>query len=143
MNSLIHVVVPSTQKEHNKHMFSACLVFILLLSLLCFIQAMRFPPKSYNKDLESAEVRCFLLWIRLKAQTSLQRGKSGGQFLEGLGVVLKLWQSLTLGWVGLGEALCERASLVPSSPALTPPLAPGTARARAAGLGVCQGDGRR
>uniref|UniRef100_A0ABI7ZCA6 PCI domain-containing protein n=1 Tax=Felis catus TaxID=9685 RepID=A0ABI7ZCA6_FELCA len=107
------------------------------------VKAMRFPPKSYNKDLESAEVRCFLLWIRLKAQTSLQRGKSGGQFLEGLGVVLKLWQSLTLGWVGLGEALCERASLVPSSPALTPPLAPGTARARAAGLGVCQGDGRR
>ena len=24
------------------------------------IQAMRFPPKSYNKDLESAEVRRFL-----------------------------------------------------------------------------------
>jgi len=25
------------------------------------VQAMRFPPKSYNKDLESAEVRCVLL----------------------------------------------------------------------------------
>ena len=24
---------------------------------LCVFQAMRFPPKSYNKDLESAEVR--------------------------------------------------------------------------------------
>lgn len=31
----------------------------LIPSCLCF-QAMRFPPKSYNKDLESAEVRSHL-----------------------------------------------------------------------------------
>lgn len=35
------------------------------------LQAMRFPPKSYNKDLESAEVSCLLLRVRLKDQTSL------------------------------------------------------------------------
>ena len=34
-----------------------------LTPLSIVLQAMRFPPKSYNKDLESAEVRCFLLWV--------------------------------------------------------------------------------
>ena len=27
-----------------------------VFNLFCFSQAMRFPPKSYNKDLESIEV---------------------------------------------------------------------------------------
>lgn len=34
-----------------------------LTPLSIVLQAMRFPPKSYNKDLESAEVSCFLLWV--------------------------------------------------------------------------------
>ena len=36
---------------------------------------MRFPPKSYNKDLESAEVSCFLLWV--EAGVSGKPGRVG------------------------------------------------------------------
>lgn len=82
MNGLIHVVVPSMQKEHNKCMFSACLLFILLLSLLCFFQAMRFPPKSYNKDLESAEVSPSALDKTESSNFPTER-EEGGSFWKG------------------------------------------------------------
>lgn len=88
---------------------SDCLLcfFPSILLLPAVSQAMRFPPKSYNKDLESAEVS-LLLWAKLKVNLPYRKG--GREASGGPGPVLNLGQPLALGGV-----LSERAPL-----ALTP-----------------------
>lgn len=57
---------------------------------------MRFPPKSYNKDLESAEVSCLPLQVQLEHRTSLQKGKRGVPGRAGAAVQLLAWAGS--GW---------------------------------------------
>lgn len=98
---LAHTLVPDTQKEHNKCVKLMPPLHLAPLSTL--LQAMRFPPKSYNKDLESAEVSCPLLRVQLEDRTSLQKGKRG-RFWKGCDSC----EALARGWVWLGEARSER-----------------------------------
>jgi hypothetical protein len=54
-DALVILVEPSVSVDH--FLAEIALINELLVDLrLFYLQAMRFPPKSYNKDLESAEV---------------------------------------------------------------------------------------
>lgn len=71
---------------------------------------MRFPPKSYNKDLESAEVSCFLLWV--------EAGVSGKPGRVGLGAdQVSAWLVLSsLGGSGWVQTTSLRLVFSPPSP---------------------------
>lgn len=73
----MHVMVPGTQKEHNKR-YVKCMPSLHLAPLSTVLQAMRFPPKSYNKDLESAEVRCFCLAKTERSNFPTEMEEGGG-----------------------------------------------------------------
>ena len=67
-----------------------------LTPLSIVLQAMRFPPKSYNKDLESAEVSCFLLWVEAGVSGKPGRVRLGADQLSAWLVLSSLGGS---GWV--------------------------------------------